>query len=144
METNTFTPNQFLPGSYTPQTMPDPAQNVRLFCYDSSLQCWMQSDGVQWRQTKNKLIETFSLMSNATGDVSATYTNTYTQIPHVNLQLVNQANQNQGVRLVTSTLTGFTAKVEEQATASVLSVTVRVGTSTNLTNAIVTALIVER
>lgn len=145
MKTISYTPNMFIPGIYTAGTMPDCPSNLHMFAWNDTLGCWMQSDGTLWSPTKSRLTETAAGITDASGNYTYTFVNTYTVAPNVQPVINNQANQNQGFRITALSTTSVTVKVEEQAAIAVglIGLTVRLGVSTNVVGSRVSILVVE-
>lgn len=136
----------FLPGTYSPGSMPDAALNFKMLAWDTTFACWMESDGSQWRPTKSKLVETFNGNTDASGNVTFTFAYTYSTIPNVQPVITNQLSQNQSFRITSISTTAVTIKVEEQAAINVglIGLIVRLGNSTNVLGANVAVLVTER
>lgn len=88
-------------------------------------------------------METFSGVTDATGNFTITYSPAYPAIPHVNPQLTS-GTPSQVVRVVASTATGFTVNATNRATVTLLATEVLLAATTPVVGAAVSVSVLAR
>lgn len=92
-----------------------------------------------------KRIETFTGVTNASGDYTVTYSPTYSGSvsPNVSPQMFPSNNVNMIIRITAATVTGFTVRVEQKSALNVLGIDVVTFNSTPVVGANVKVTVME-
>lgn len=144
MESTSYTPNYVIPGDFTPQTMPDPANNKGMFAWDDAYKCYMQCDGVEWKPTSiTANVTSYTGVTNAQGEWTVTFATPKLVVPHVNPQLYPTTDASITCRLIAVSINGFTVKVEQRSSLTVLTMSVLSFAVTNVNGANIRALVVD-
>lgn len=88
--------------------------------------------------------EAYEGTTDSNGEFSVTYTTAFSVRPVVNPQITVQSNPNQSVRVTASSTTGFTVKVEQRATLSVLGLDVLAASPTAVSGQTVSVSVMAR
>lgn len=88
-------------------------------------------------------VETFSGVTNASGNLTFTYSTPYSSVPDVQPQLT-AGTPSQVVRITSSTTTGFTVQVTNRASVTLLAVEVLLAATTPVVGAAVNILVTAR
>lgn len=89
-------------------------------------------------------VEPYTGTTNSSGEITVTYATAFTNVPVVNPTIRGQTNANQLVMLTSSTTTGFTVKVVERQTDTILGIVVLQTTTANVNGATVDTSVIER
>lgn len=93
--------------------------------------------------SNTKRIETYSGITDASGNYTVTYTTAFSVVPDVQPQL-QAGTASQVVRITSSTTTGFTVNVTNRASVTLLSVEVLLAATTPVSGASVSILVTSR
>jgi len=126
--------SNIIQGNYTPSTMPDPTVNARKLAYDVTYNCFMMSDGTQWRKPSYDVWTDYSGVTNASGDYTVTYATPKSVVPFVAPVLSPNLDSSLLFRLASSTVNGFTVKCEQRASLTVLGINLLSFAVTNVNN----------
>lgn len=92
----------------------------------------------------SRRVEPYTGTTNSSGEITVTYATAFTNVPVVNPTIRGQTNANQLVMLTSSTTTGFTVKVVERQTDTILGIVVLQTTTANVNGATVDTSVIER
>jgi hypothetical protein len=142
MESSSFTPNYVIAGNYTAGTMPPVATNKGMFAWDTNFACYMQSDGTTWKPTCAG-VSTYTGNTNASGDYTVVFAIEKSGIPNVQPSLQPPNNAAMVCRLTAASTTGFTVKVEQRTSITVLAVDLLSFAVTNVNNQALKVLVID-
>lgn len=106
---------------------------------------WNAASGITQILNKPTLrkVETFTGVTNASGNFTVTYSVPYTNVPDVQPQLA-AGTPSQVARITSSTTTGFTVQVTNRASVTLLAVEVLLAATTPVVGAAINVLVTSR
>lgn len=137
-------PSNFLPGEWLITELPDASLNKDkvAIVIDGPGFTVRMSDGAAWKAL-GKRTETYNGTTDASGNYSITYATGFAAVPHVNPVCYPAADSVTRVRVIVSSMTGFTVKTEKNATVNLLGIDILgIGTA-NVISVPVRVLVIE-
>lgn len=118
-------------------TSNDVAEQTNLYYTNPRVQSYLSSQGY-------RKVETFLGTTNASGDLTITFANTYTSAPDVQAQIFPNTTSNQFVRITSVSTTGCTIRVEQRSAVTLLAVEVLLASVSAVSGASVSVQVTPR